>query len=390
MPSPLRARIIGTGSKRVNFRDALRASVPPYLARTDLDNVAFLLHFHRLFATVTGCCLDHNMSHPHNRRSTQLSPWLGVLIAGLFFSLALGCSSTPDPSPSPKGSFSGVDEHIFLDESIERNYDPHVIMKRAEAFFERMNYPEAIVEYQHFLDMHRAHVLAPYAQFKLGESHHKMAKTIDRDPLPIQKALEAYRRLLVSYPGSKFEIDALVKIRECDNWLGEVDLFVGRFYLRQEAYLAAAHRFEHILESDRELDMSPDALYYLAVAYKGLGADEWAREKLIMLADRYPRHGHAEEADALLAALGGAPRTVAVAQQFHEQPAPANVTQASQNGGVSSERHPAGFSHMNGANGAAPTLTAPRIEPAAIRSSRAPAPAPAPITIETCRLGDWC
>ncbi len=328
------------------------------------------------------------MSHPHHRASTRTGLLLVPFIAGLSLSLALGCSSTPKPSPSAKGSLSGVDEHIFLDESIEKNYDPHVIMKRAEAFFERKNYPEAVVEYQHFLDMHRAHVLAPYAQFKLGESHHKMAKTIDRDSLPIQNALEAYQRLLVTYPGSKYEIDALVKIRQCHNWLGEVDLFVGRFYLRQEAYLAAAHRFEHILESDRELDMSPDALYYLAVAYKGLGADEWAREKLIMLAERYPSHARVKQSAALLAGLGGAPRTVAVAQQVGEQTSPPSLPRASQNGNSPDTAFQAGLPHLNGTNGATPPLSAPRIEPAAITSPRSPAPAP--VTIETCRLGDWC
>ncbi len=329
------------------------------------------------------------MGHPDNMMAqTRTRRLLPLCIAGIALSLALGCSSTPDPSPSSKDSLSGLDEQLFLDESIEKNYDPHVIMKRAEAFFERQNYPEAIVEYQHFMDMHRAHVLAPYAQFKLGESHHKMAKTIDRDPVPIQHALEAYQKLLVTYPGSKFEIDALVKIRECHNWLGEVDLFVGRFYLRQEAYLAAAHRFEHVIESDRELDVSPDALYYLAVAYKGLGADEWAREKLIMLAERYPSHGHVQESEVLLAELGGAPRTVAVAQQSREQTSLPGVPAAFQNGNHPNEAVTAGLAHVNGANGTAPSLTAHRIEPVVLTSPRAPASAH--ITIETCRIGDWC
>lgn len=325
------------------------------------------------------------MERPDDMIRTRTTRLLLLLLSGAALGLALGCASSADPASSTKGSLSGIDEHIFLDGSIEKNYDPHVIMKRAETFFERENYPEAIVEYQHFLDMHRTHVLAPYAQFKLGESHHKMAKTIDRDPLPIKKAHEAYQKLLVTYPGSKYEIDALVKIRECDNWLGEVDLFVGRFYLRQEAYLAAAHRFEHILESDRELDMAADALYYLAVAYKGLGADDWARERLIMLAERYPSHGRTGDSAELLAELGGAPRTVAVAQQLREQPPPAGAGAPSQNGHAPSEPLPAGLPHLNGAT---PSLSAPRIQPAAITNP--PASSRIPVTIETCKLGDWC
>ena len=39
-----------------------------------------------------------------------------------------------------------------MGDSIKKNYDPNVIMKRGEAFFEKEEYAEAIVEYSHFLD----------------------------------------------------------------------------------------------------------------------------------------------------------------------------------------------------------------------------------------------
>src|SRR5581483_8589237 len=114
------------------------------------------------------------------------------LFLASFLCLAVGCSSTPKPSKSSSKPLSGTDEQIFIGDTIEKNYDPNVIMKRAESFFEKEDYPEAIIEYQHFLDLHRVHTLAYYAQYKIAESYFKQIKSVDRDPDPVYKALEAF------------------------------------------------------------------------------------------------------------------------------------------------------------------------------------------------------
>src|SRR5438093_9061916 len=116
--------------------------------------------------------------------STLLTGILLLLLA----TLPLACTSKPKATPGGQ-PLSGTDEQIFIGDTVEKNYDPNVIMKRAESFFEKEDYAEAIIEYQHFLDLHRIHTLSPYAQYKLAESHFKMFKTIDRDPEPVYKAL---------------------------------------------------------------------------------------------------------------------------------------------------------------------------------------------------------
>jgi outer membrane protein assembly factor BamD len=83
-------------------------------------------------------------------------------------------------------------------------------------------------------------------------------------------------------------------------------LFVGQFYYRRGSYLAAAHRFEQIIKSYPDKPVAPDALYFLAKSYHDLGADDWARESLVLLAEKYPSSKAASDGNALLAKLGGA------------------------------------------------------------------------------------
>lgn len=293
-----------------------------------------------------------------------------LLVAVAILSVAVGCSSTPKSSPAGAEALSGTDEQIFIGDTIEKNYDPNVIMKRAEAFFEKEEYPEAIIEYQHFLDLHRVHVLAPYAQFKLGESHFKMRKTADRDPDPVYKALETFERLRKEYPGSQYDAEAVEKIRSCHNMIAEAYLLIGQFYYRREAYLAAARRFEAITTQWPEMDVAGDALYYLALTYTDLGADEWAREKLTMLAERYPGNKFGAESRQLLARLNTRHPGTAVALS-----------------GVSPNDTATNGAH--GLNGSRPSSPGqPTVSPVAtLRNSNGVSPPPRTVL---CRLGIWC
>ncbi len=293
---------------------------------------------------------------------------LGLCVA--VFSVTTACSSAPKPPATAKKALSGTDEQIFLGDGIKKNYDPNVIMKRGEAFFEKEEYAEAIVEYTHFLDLHRTHVLASYAIFRIGESQLKLTKGIQRDPTPIQKALEAFERVRKEFPGSRYDGPALQRIQDCHDLLAQTHLFVGQFYYRRGSYLAAAHRFEQIMKLYPDKSVSPDALYFLALSYHDLGADDWASEKLTLLAEKYPDSSHSSKAKSLLAKIGGAQPPTLLAENV--EPAPP----ATQPTAPPPDNQP-GF--VAGLIPSAPTA-----------SFRLPSATALSQSFVSCRLGAWC
>ncbi len=293
---------------------------------------------------------------------------LGLCVTALCVTTA--CSSTPKKQETAKKSLRGTDEQIFLGDTIKKNYDPNVIMKRGEAYFDKEEYAEAIVEYTHFLELHRTHILASYAVFRIGESQMKLTRGIQRDPSPIQKALEAFERLRKDFPGSRYDSPALQKIQECHDFMAQTHLFVGEFYYRRGSYLAAAHRFQQIMKLYTDKPVAPDALYYLALSYHELGADDWASEQLILLAEKYPGNAHSGEAKSLLAKIGGEKPAPLLAQKTEPAPPPTSPT-------ASASRNQ-------------PSLAAGLIPSDPSGSFRLPSATALGQSFVSCRLGAWC
>lgn len=312
-----------------------------------------------------------------------------LLIVVAAVGLSVGCSSTKKQSTATAKPVSGTDEQIFIGDTVEKNYDPNVIIKRAEAFFEKEDYPEAIIEYQHFLELHRVHVLASYAQFKLGESHYKMAKTVDRDLEPVRKAEEAFEKLLKEFPGSRYEQEAAERIRGCHALMAQHYLLVGQFYYRRESYLAAAYRFESLLKHYPEMDAAPEALYYLARAYNELGANDWALEKLTLLAEKYPDNKNAEESRKLFAKLnvGGKYPSATMIAKAH--PAPVNTATAPSPRIPAIDIQPVSRPPVVSAASVSTTALVPfNAVTTQTVSSLAPTSLMPEMTL--CRLGTWC
>ena len=303
---------------------------------------------------------------------TRLERTLLLALSTAALCLLVACSSTPKGDPTAKKAMSGTDESIFLGDTIEKNYDPNVIMKRGEAFFEKEEYAEAIVEYNHFLDLHRNHTLASYAAFRIGESQMKRAKGIDRDPEPIQKAIDSFERLRRDYPGSRYDGQAMEKTQECHDMLAQMHLFVGQFYYRRQSYLAAAHRFEQIMKLYPDKSVAPDALYFLALSYHDLGADDWASEKLTLLAEKYPNSQHSGEGAKLLAKIGKSQPALLIAKK----PEPAASTPPPTSSLSETRNAPAGGVTPEVANG---LLRLPSATPSALGQG-----------FVNCRLGAWC
>ena len=116
--------------------------------------------------------------------------------------------------------------------------------------------------------------------------------------------------------------------------------------------------------------VAPDALYFLALSYHDMGADDWASEKLTLLAEKYPENAHASEGKSLLAKIGGARPATLLAKNI-EPAAPATQPAAP----PSRDQ---------------PSLAAGLIPSVPTGSFRLPSASALSQSFVSCRLGAWC
>jgi len=241
------------------------------------------------------------------RKNPLLRKTLGGLALFLAVSAGAGCGSANDPLGADIRKELGVTKTSAEEtkDSVERNYDPRVILKRAEALYQNGDYIEAVGEYQHFLDLHPLHEWADYAQLKMGMSYFRQFVTIDRDPEPVQKAIESFQKLLTTYPNTKYAEEAKKNIAVCRERLAQNQYYVGRFYYKKGAYPAAIYRFEQLLVLYPDDPVAADSLYYLALSYEGQGKDGQAASRLENLISKYPDSPYRGQARQKLARLKG-------------------------------------------------------------------------------------
>jgi outer membrane protein assembly factor BamD len=96
----------------------------------------------------------------------------------------------------------------------------------------------------------------------------------DRDPSKSREAFEDFRRLVEKYPESKYGVDSKQRMLAIKNRLAKYEIAVARFYMRRQAYVAAANRGRYVLENYPDTPQIQPALEIMVASYDELNLDE--------------------------------------------------------------------------------------------------------------------
>ncbi len=150
----------------------------------------------------------------------------------------------------------------------------------ADSFFFQSSpsYPEAIVEYQSFLNYFPRHEKRDYALYRLALCHFASIESAERDQEATRKALEAFQNLVREAPGSPYVLDAKAKITQCWRRLAEHELMVGIHYVNVYHFAGAERRLKDLMETYPDHVDRERAYYYLGEALRRKTVDYKAAE----------------------------------------------------------------------------------------------------------------
>lgn len=158
----------------------------------------------------------------------------------------------------------------------------------ADAYFLNKDYIEAAAGYEDFRKLHPKNPQSDFALYRQGMSYFNQIHGIDTDQTPVKNALTTFDSYLKLYPKGAQLAEVQEKHRECRDKQLQYELYVGRFYLKTNAYKAAIARFEESLKMFANAARRDEVLYYLGKAYMEDGQKEKGREVLGQLVRDFP------------------------------------------------------------------------------------------------------
>lgn len=99
-----------------------------------------------------------------------------------------------------------------------------------------------------------------------------------RDQRILNEAYDSFTRLVERYPDSQYVDDASLRLVELRDAMAEHEIYVARYYMRRNAWLAAANRAQTALEKYDGSTSTIPALELLVQAYDKLGLQEQKEE----------------------------------------------------------------------------------------------------------------
>ncbi|HJW09274.1 MAG TPA: outer membrane protein assembly factor BamD [Holophagaceae bacterium] len=147
---------------------------------------------------------------------------------------------------------------------------PDAKLMLGDSFFfqSTASYPEAIVEYQSFLNYFPKHERRDYAMYHLALCHYASIESADRDQAETKQAVEAFQRLLSDQPGSPYAVEAKDRIIQCWRRIAEHELVVGVYYVNSFNYTGAEKRLKALLETYPDYADRERVYFYLGEAMR--------------------------------------------------------------------------------------------------------------------------
>ena len=157
---------------------------------------------------------------------------------------------------------------------------------------------ETIATIDRFIRLNPNHSDVDYAYYMRGLTNMEADSNLfqelmnidrtDRDPSMSREAFEDFRRLIQQYPESKYAVDARKRMLHIKDRLERYEIAIARFYMRRQAYVAAANRGRYVLEHFPDTTQVQQALEIMVSSYEQLGLDELRENALKTLRLNYP------------------------------------------------------------------------------------------------------
>lgn len=178
-------------------------------------------------------------------------------------------------------------------------YSEQALLDLMYAQFQHGDYQDAVASAERFIQSYPTNPQVAYAYYVRGVANMQtgtsgIMKYTNLDPAHrdmgySRLAFANFKELIARYPNSAYTPDAALRMRYIYNQFAEHEMNAARWYIKREAYLAAANRAKWVFQYFPQSEAIPEAIATLAYSYNKLGMKDTAQQYRQLLSINYPQ-----------------------------------------------------------------------------------------------------
>ena len=178
----------------------------------------------------------------------------------------------------------------FLDAELiypQSEWAPKALLMAAYSFYLQNSYSETLLNLERYLKIYPKDQNVIYAHYLIAMSYYETIQDEKRDTAPLIKAKEKFNFIVENYPNTDFAIDSRFKLNLIDDLLASKEMYLGRYYLSKEKWIAAINRFKTVVNLYDQTVFIEEALHRLVEIYFKIGLENESQKYAKLLGYNY-------------------------------------------------------------------------------------------------------
>ena len=182
-------------------------------------------------------------------------------------------------------------------------YSQQSVLDLAYAYYDFGQKDDTIAECDRFIDLYPNHPNLDYAYYLRALSNLEKEQPFFQDILgqdvskyDVSRLKDAYNDFLFivnRFNKSKYAEDAKNRLVFLRNSMAKHEVYIAKYYLKREAYIASSERAKYMLENYPGAPATKEALIILIKSYNNLGLLDLAKVKADILVKNFPNYSYA-------------------------------------------------------------------------------------------------
>ena len=169
----------------------------------------------------------------------------------------------------------------------QSEWAPKSLLMAAYSYYSQDYFADAIAELERFIKTYPQSNRLDYAYFLLATCYYEKIIDEKKDLEPLIKAKETFKFVIQEYPNTDFALDAKFKLNLIDETLAGKEMYIGRYYIKKEKWIAAINRFKYVLDNYNSTIYIEEALHRLVELHYKIGLIEESKKYAAVLGYNY-------------------------------------------------------------------------------------------------------